>query len=379
MVQGPKDSSYDTSQTSASLYSGDLMPNLPSVSQNDDGSHDNAVIASDGVDCCEGECITILSSYLKSVVGEKDPTPSSPWKADKPFDEESILSELGEGAETIYDASSELTNEKSVLDYLQIHFQSNPAEPQELLEKEMGTAADGRKSGWTIIACLAVSMILAIVVVLAITVDSQSGGRQVSQALGSPPSNSTDPNSGAAENPPSPNLTEIDPSPPSLNPTETDTSPNPTETDTSAPTSAPSSNPTRSPTTSPTPGTPAPTDCKNEINVKNVCYEPDEVITVEVIVCDPRRWDWLAIYSEQDAEDPLRLSDDGAVAWAYTCGGRSGCWETVKRGRVSFAPPKNARPAQQFRAFLFAGTQMEEPYRSMAMSDAFVISEDCET
>ncbi len=114
------------------------------------------------------------------------------------------------------------------------------------------------------------------------------------------------------------------------------------------------------------------TPCQSSITVDKACYVEDEdLIFINFIDCTPKNEDWVGIW--KDGEDITNLSED-YYAWAMSCGTKS-CHGAPVSMRIAFE--SYGLGLDTFRAFLIHDTPDGTPYIVEAMSESFVVTDNC--
>ena len=382
-----------------------------------------------------------LSSFFNNMIGlQKNAAMNtrSPWKEDKPFDEESVLeSELGEGVEAMYGFGVYTGSNQQEMKEIQIGDGNDCALPVEpstpatditCTTMKIDDSEDRKRQREKCICCLTTSLFIvaAIVFGLAIGLRGEANEKQkVSSALGSvgeefisPTSMPTESKVSSSPTQPfpsasptstpqpsnTPNPTAFKSTSPTLRPTRSPTkfpTTSPTNTPTKVPTNSPTASPviTNAPITTPSLTTLAPTICQNEISIDKQCYEEgdnDGLVIVEFSVCDPKEGDWVGVYFEEDVDivnfddffDPNPQFDpnnpnsqvgDDYLTWSYTCGGRQ-CSDPVNTNRFAFQTRNMLE--SNCRIVLVPGNgsiddEDDPPFTTIAMTESFVIAENC--
>ena len=174
----------------------------------------------------------------------------------------------------------------------------------------------------------------------------------------------------ATTNAPTPSPTSEPTQSPTFSPTA-----NPT---TMSPTSSPTASPTISPTSAPLP-TSSPTECVPQISVSEFCFAPGVNIEIDVSNCDALKDDWVAIYRVDQLFDRNNLSSDSSL-WSWSCGTQNCNYAvdqlTIAMGDIhtDFVHQWPLEPGL-YTAILARNTA--EPYEATAVSDTFVVAEQC--
>jgi len=148
--------------------------------------------------------------------------------------------------------------------------------------------------------------------------------------------------------------------------------PQPVQTDN--PTNKPSSSPTLFPTKKPTN---PPTECVNEIEVFDLCFEPLVDIEVSLTNCNPDRDDWVGLYQMDNTFNANDLINPNI--WSWACGTRN-CREEASSNIIPFSSNhagSNQWPLRPGTYVAIMARNSAQPYTAFAVSNTFVVAATC--